>query len=238
MEKAERHAALLQHFVQRRENHVTHARAHLPKKSAAVSEEHPERSADCLARRKRRSLYVAPGIGHRKIEQAANERRVDRRLRRSVELQPLATFVVVDRVEPARVRDNAETDDARENRDDEIDDLPNVARLVVLLRYSFEHPSRRTRDLAKRLERRALLPARNGRIENQVETRRGLREARGRAKHAVLERSSDAVNERIAPSAGVARSSVGRRRRFTVRPDADQQRLDEFHRARHVTPRS
>jgi hypothetical protein len=127
MEEAKGDAAFLEHFVQRREDDVAHAGSHLPKQCASIREEHPQRTANCLARRESGPLRVSARVGHREVEQAAYESRVDRRFRCAVEFQPLSTFVVVDRIQAVRMSDDSVPHDAGENCDDEIDDRPDVA---------------------------------------------------------------------------------------------------------------
>ncbi len=133
MEELEAHPALLEDLVQRREDDVPHARVHAPEERAAVREEHAHRAAH-------RDAGGQPGLrrvpvleGEDEVVDPVHEARVERLLGRPVHGEPLAPVVLVDRVEAARVEREAVHRRATQDRQDDVDDLPDPSQLAVLL---------------------------------------------------------------------------------------------------------
>ncbi len=67
LEELEPDAALLQHLIDRREDHVHHASLHLVKDVATIGEQHPHHGVQNRSGRDRR-VTVVRGIFHRKDE--------------------------------------------------------------------------------------------------------------------------------------------------------------------------
>src|SRR5689334_11590581 len=132
MKESEGHAPPFEYFVKWRKYHVAHAGLQSPEKRAAKSEEHPERSAHRQSRRLARTLRVRILVGKCQIVDAANYRRIKRSLRRAVEPKPFAQFVIVDRVEAARVGREPKAHDSRHHRERQIDYFPQAAQFVVV----------------------------------------------------------------------------------------------------------
>ena len=197
VEELEADAALFEHFVERRKHHVAHTAVHAPEQAAAVGEQHAEGSAQRCSGGEARALEVAVFVRERQRVDSAHERRVQRRVGRAVEPQPVAPIVVVDRVEAARIGQQAEAHDALHGGEHHVDDFPQAACLVVALGEHSELAPRVRADAVDQMEHRVLGILRQ-RPEHELEHRHRLHEAGHRRHHTELEDALDRVADRLA----------------------------------------
>ena len=142
MEECEAHPAPPQHLVQRGEYDVSHAAAHLPEYGAAVGEERAEESSQGDPRRNPWALEVSIFVREAESVQPAQVSRVDGTRGGAVQEEPLATVVVVDRVEAARIIHEPEANLSPHGRERQVDDLPDPPQLGIVLESALEEPPR------------------------------------------------------------------------------------------------
>ena len=118
-------------LVERREDDVAHARAHLPEQRALVVEEEAACQLQAGTRFEGGPRVVAVAVAEHQVVHAAHETGVDRLGLGAVANQPLPEIEVVDRAEAAGGVEQAVGVDAEDGRRDEVDDLPETPRSRV-----------------------------------------------------------------------------------------------------------
>ena len=131
VEEFELHPAVAHGGVERGKDDIAHAGTHPPHEGTAIAEEGAQGAAQALTSGQRRLALIAVLIAHRQVVKPAQEGRLQRPDRSAVDAHPFAALVIVDRVEPALVGEDAIADHAGDCRHREIGDLPHEAMLVV-----------------------------------------------------------------------------------------------------------
>ena len=132
MKELETHPASLQHLIQRREHHITHAAAHTPEQRTAIGKEHAERATQRDTRGQPRFLHIPILVGECQIIDAAHEPAVQRTGTGAVECQPLPPVVLVEGIKSAWIEQQIFPHHAAHGRQDDIDHMPDAAQLLIV----------------------------------------------------------------------------------------------------------
>ena len=148
------HPPLDQQLVQRREYDVAHSGVHLPHQRAAIGEERPQQAAQRRARLGLRALRVAVAIPERQVvDHRAHQRALHRVPPRTVAEQPVAEIDAVDDVEAAGA-DHSVLDQAADDGDHQIDDVPGATDAVIATDRAVKAPAQEVHRDLKRAARR------------------------------------------------------------------------------------